>query len=150
MRLQEYLARCCEGQTLLLVSHDRAFLNAVCQETVELKEQQLRCVMLIKLGQRNWQPSCHVATVSVLNSARVLKYKVLKFSYGRVWLLLLLSWSVPADHASMMHVMAYACVQISNSGIRIAADAASDVSSAAAAAAGTFLAPTMPMLRPRR
>jgi hypothetical protein len=40
--LQEYLSRCCEGQTLLLVSHDRSFLNAVCQETVELKEQQLR------------------------------------------------------------------------------------------------------------
>ncbi|WIA34151.1 hypothetical protein OEZ86_012513 [Tetradesmus obliquus] len=40
--LQEYLRRCCEGQTLLLVSHDRSFLNAVCQETVELKQQQLR------------------------------------------------------------------------------------------------------------
>lgn len=40
---QEYLARCCEGQTLLLVSHDRAFLNAVCQETIELKDKQLRC-----------------------------------------------------------------------------------------------------------
>jgi hypothetical protein len=40
--LQEYLTCCCQGQTLLLVSHDRAFLNAACQETVELKDQQLR------------------------------------------------------------------------------------------------------------
>lgn len=39
---QEYLTHCCEGQTLLMVSHDRAFLNAVCQETVEVKDKQLR------------------------------------------------------------------------------------------------------------
>jgi ATP-binding cassette subfamily F protein 3 len=40
--LQEYLTTCCEDQTLLIVSHDRAFLNAVCEETIELKNQQLR------------------------------------------------------------------------------------------------------------
>eukprot|EP00775_Hariotina_reticulata_P010042 gene10042-10198_t len=40
--LQEYLTTCCDDQTLLIVSHDRAFLNAVCQETIELKDHQLR------------------------------------------------------------------------------------------------------------
>jgi ATP-binding cassette subfamily F protein 3 len=42
--VQEYLTQCCEGQTLLIVSHDRSFLNTVCQETIELKDKQLRCV----------------------------------------------------------------------------------------------------------
>ncbi|KAF8066225.1 abcF4 [Scenedesmus sp. PABB004] len=40
--LQEYLSTGTEGQTLLLVSHDRNFLAAVTQETVELKDRQLR------------------------------------------------------------------------------------------------------------
>lgn len=48
--VQEYLSQCCEGQTLLVVSHDRSFLNAVCQETIELKERQLRCVLMLGGG----------------------------------------------------------------------------------------------------
>lgn len=31
---------------MLIVSHDRALLNTVCQETVEMKDRQLRCVGL--------------------------------------------------------------------------------------------------------
>jgi ATP-binding cassette subfamily F protein 3 len=32
----------CEGQTLLVVSHDRAFLDTVAQETVLFKDKALR------------------------------------------------------------------------------------------------------------
>ncbi|KXZ41806.1 hypothetical protein GPECTOR_277g728 [Gonium pectorale] len=39
--LQEHLANRCEGVTVLLVSHDAAFLNAVAQETVVLRDGRL-------------------------------------------------------------------------------------------------------------
>jgi len=35
----------CEGQTVLVVSHDRAFLDTVAQEIVLFKDRQLRCVV---------------------------------------------------------------------------------------------------------
>ncbi|KAG2450914.1 hypothetical protein HYH02_004746 [Chlamydomonas schloesseri] len=39
--LQDHLANHCAGQTLVLVSHDRAFLNAVAQETILLRDAAL-------------------------------------------------------------------------------------------------------------
>ena len=40
----------CEGMALLVVSHDRAFLDRVAQETVLLKDRQLRCVLGVVLA----------------------------------------------------------------------------------------------------
>ncbi|GLI64779.1 hypothetical protein VaNZ11_008183 [Volvox africanus] len=40
--LQDYLVNRCSGQTLVLVSHDRAFLNAVAQETIVLRDGSLQ------------------------------------------------------------------------------------------------------------
>ncbi len=41
LNMQDYLTTRCEGVTVLLVSHDRAFLNAVAQETVVLRDKRL-------------------------------------------------------------------------------------------------------------
>lgn len=40
----------CEGQTVLVVSHDRAFLDTVAQEMVLFKDKQLRCAVSDALG----------------------------------------------------------------------------------------------------
>lgn len=40
--LQEYLTNETEGQTIVIVSHDRAFLNNVTEETIIFKDKQLK------------------------------------------------------------------------------------------------------------
>lgn len=40
--LQEYLLNETEDQTIVIVSHDRSFLNAVTEETIIFKDKQLK------------------------------------------------------------------------------------------------------------